>query len=156
VNSNSELRDEKVKLQQAEANASGAMCGRLSTRTNGNNANHHLWSNGRLWWLHYTVHLPNYTKRRVRRSLNTANLSVARQRRDAALAGHPPGDAVKLKVTFTHTKFLVPINFGRFNSGDASGTQPGRHPLTSRAPRRTPRVPAQNFAGAEPQEGKAK
>jgi len=52
---------------------------------------HHLWRNGRLWWVAFTVHLPGWRKERVRRSLGTADLEEARRRRDALfshLAGH--------------------------------------------------------------------
>jgi hypothetical protein len=58
-----------------------------SLRINPRNPNHHLFrNNGRIWWLHYTLHCPDYTVQRVRRSLGTASLQIARERRDAALA----------------------------------------------------------------------
>lgn len=47
--------------------------------------NHHLWNNNGTWWLHYTLHLADYTKRRVRESLRTRDLEEARRRRDARL-----------------------------------------------------------------------
>lgn len=50
------------------------------------NTNHHLWRNGRLWWIALTVHLSDSTARRVRRSLRTADVEEARRRRDAILA----------------------------------------------------------------------
>ena len=28
----------------------------LAIRVNAENPNHHLWSNGLCWWIHYTVH----------------------------------------------------------------------------------------------------
>jgi len=43
---------------------------------------HHLWRNGRLWWVAFTVHLPGWRKERVRRSLRTADVDEARKRRD--------------------------------------------------------------------------
>jgi hypothetical protein len=53
--------------------------------------------------------------RSVRHSLKSANLPVARPRRDAALAGFPsnpiPANTVKLPVSFTSTKFQAPIKF---------------------------------------------
>ena len=58
----------------------------VSLRTQRNNRNHHLWLNNGCWWLHYTVHLPDYTKRRVRESLGTRDVEEARRRRDARLA----------------------------------------------------------------------
>jgi hypothetical protein len=55
-----------------------------SLRINRGNPNHHLFrNNGRIWWLHYTLHLPDYTVRRVRLSLGTADVGLARERRDA-------------------------------------------------------------------------
>ena len=50
---------------------------------------HHLWRNGRLYWVAFTVHLPGWQKERVRLSLGTADLSEARRRRDALLADYP-------------------------------------------------------------------
>lgn len=58
-----------------------------SLRIDPRNPNHHLFRNNRRnWWLHYTLHLPDYTVHRVRRSLGTSDLGLARTRRDAALA----------------------------------------------------------------------
>ena len=51
----------------------------------GNNPDHHLWNNNGTWWCHYTEHLPNYTKRRVRRSLLTKDSGIARVLRDSLL-----------------------------------------------------------------------
>ena len=50
------------------------------------NTNHHLWNNHGTWWCHLTLHLPDYTKRRVRLSLETKDPFRARQLRDALLA----------------------------------------------------------------------
>ncbi|HEX4824983.1 MAG TPA: hypothetical protein VFV19_11795 [Candidatus Polarisedimenticolaceae bacterium] len=53
---------------------------------------HHLWRNGRLFWVAFTVHLPGWRKERVRRSLGTDDVAEARRRRDvlfAHLAGQP-------------------------------------------------------------------
>ncbi len=52
----------------------------------GSNPNHHLWNNNGTWWLHYTEHLPNYTKRRVRLNLHTHNGRAARAIRDVLLS----------------------------------------------------------------------
>jgi len=56
----------------------------LAIRTTGN-PNHHLWNNNGTWWFHYTEHLPDYTKRRVRKSLHTDELGIARVLRDSLL-----------------------------------------------------------------------
>ena len=53
------------------------------------NENHHLWNNNGTYWCHFTVHPPDYTKRRVRVSLHTSDLAEARRRRDALLASVP-------------------------------------------------------------------
>jgi hypothetical protein len=49
------------------------------------NPDHHLWNNNGTWWCHFTVHLPDYTKRRVRCSLHTADRGIARFLRDSVL-----------------------------------------------------------------------
>jgi len=56
------------------------------TRAHAGNANHHLWNNHGIWWCHLTFHLSDYTKHRMRLSLDTRDLSAARQLRDALLA----------------------------------------------------------------------
>jgi len=64
----------------------------LSVRVNRKNPDHHLWNNHGTWWLHYTLHMADFTKRRVRKSLGTHDVAEARTRRDelfANLAGKP-------------------------------------------------------------------
>jgi hypothetical protein len=46
------------------------------------NPNHHLWNNNGTWFLHYTVYPTPFTKERIRRSLGTKCLTIARERRD--------------------------------------------------------------------------
>jgi hypothetical protein len=58
----------------------------LSLRTYPRNPNHHLWWNNGTWWLHATVHRPDYTKQRLRVPLETKNIDLARVRRDSVLA----------------------------------------------------------------------
>ena len=50
---------------------------------------HHLWRNGRLWWIAFTVHLPSWQKERVRVSLGTDDVVEARRRRDDLLRKYP-------------------------------------------------------------------
>ena len=57
----------------------------LSLRTDPNNPNHHLWNNNGTWYLHYTVLTTPTTAERIRTSLKTANLTMARQTRDRLL-----------------------------------------------------------------------
>ncbi len=49
------------------------------------NPNHHLWPNGRLWWIAFTVHR-GHQQERVRFSLGTPDVVEARRLRDRALA----------------------------------------------------------------------
>ena len=56
----------------------------------GSNPNHHLWNNNGTWWLHYTEHLADYTKRRVRLNLHTHNVKAARAIRDVLLTWDAP------------------------------------------------------------------
>lgn len=49
------------------------------------NPNHHLWNNNGTWFIHYTCYPTAFTKERVRRTLGTHHLPVARARRDAVL-----------------------------------------------------------------------
>lgn len=63
----------------------------LSLRTHHANPDHHLWWNNGTWWLHATVHRPDYTKQRLRLPLETKNIHRARSRRDALLSGFAAG-----------------------------------------------------------------
>jgi len=55
-------------------------------RVRAENENHHLWNNHGTWFLHYTVHPTPFTKERIRRSLGTKDIKVARERRDTFFA----------------------------------------------------------------------
>jgi len=59
---------------------------------------HHLWRNGRLWWVAFTVHLPGWRKERVRTSLGTADLLEARRRRDELLQRYPEARGCELSL----------------------------------------------------------
>jgi hypothetical protein len=59
-------------------------CGRFH-----HNQNHHIYDNQGTLWLHCTVHRPDYTKQRVRVSLRTKDMAVARRRRDFAMRNIP-------------------------------------------------------------------
>lgn len=73
------------------------MNAKLAIRVRSGNPDHHLWNNNGTWWCHYTEHLPDYTKRRVRRSLATTDQSIARFLRDSVLfeARTSPGICTK-------------------------------------------------------------
>jgi hypothetical protein len=55
-------------------------------RVHAENPNHHLWNNHGTWFLHYTIHPTPFTKERIRRSLGTKDVRVARERRDSFFA----------------------------------------------------------------------
>jgi hypothetical protein len=59
---------------------------------------HHLWRNGRLWWVAFTVHLPSWQKERVRLSLGTPDLAEARRRRDELLRLYPEARCCELSL----------------------------------------------------------
>ena len=55
---------------------------RTVVRVNGSNPKHHLFNNNGVWWVHFTQHLPDFTKQRIRQSLHTRDLATAQSRRD--------------------------------------------------------------------------
>jgi hypothetical protein len=59
---------------------------KLSVRCRPGNADHHLWNNNGTFWCHLTVHFPDFTKRRLRLSLETQDIRYARQLRDSLFA----------------------------------------------------------------------
>lgn len=59
----------------------------LAFRPNEKNPNHHLWCNNGTWFMHYTSYPTPLTKERIRRSLGTKDIRVARVRRDEFLQG---------------------------------------------------------------------
>lgn len=62
----------------------------LAVRVDRRNPNHHLWNNNGTWFVHYTIYPDHLTAARIRKSLKTRNVHVARRRRDrlfAALSG---------------------------------------------------------------------
>jgi hypothetical protein len=61
--------------------------------------NHHLWRNGRLWWIAFTVHR-GYRQERVRFSLQTADVAVARRRRDQFLALFAQAEDLQISIRF--------------------------------------------------------
>jgi hypothetical protein len=68
---------------------------KISARRSGPHPNHHLWNNHGTWWCHFTLHLPNLTKCRLRRSLGTACLDEAREIRDFLFAVMPSDTAIE-------------------------------------------------------------
>ena len=77
-----------------------------SLRISEANPNHHLWNNNGTWFLHYTVYPTPFTKERIRRSLGTKDVAVARARRDAFFA-HLATEAAKPVATVTRKAFAA-------------------------------------------------
>jgi hypothetical protein len=57
----------------------------ISVVDNAPDPDHHLWRNGRLWWIAFTVHR-GHLQERVRFSLGTDDVVLARRRRDETFA----------------------------------------------------------------------
>ena len=68
-------------------------------RVSAENPNHHLWNNHGTWFLHYTVHPTPFTKERIRRSLGTKDIRVARERRDAFFTHLASSESAKPAAT---------------------------------------------------------
>ena len=58
-------------------------------KNNRTNPDHNIWNNNGTWWCHYTVHNNDYTKRRVRVSLGTKDVAIARALRDFIMDATP-------------------------------------------------------------------
>ena len=72
--------------------------------------NHHLWRNGRLWWVAFVALADGVRQVRIRQSLKTDDVEVARARRDALLAEYEHREG-----------WVVPRRLqGRRSAGDAS------------------------------------
>ena len=56
-----------------------------SVRIGSSNTDHHLYNNNGVWWLHYTGYPTPATSKRIRRSLKTRDVTLARHRRDTIL-----------------------------------------------------------------------
>src|SRR4030095_17066965 len=57
-----------------------------SSRAFANNPNHHLWKNGRLWWIAFTLIHDGWRQERIRQSLGTDHPLEAPPRRPAVLS----------------------------------------------------------------------
>lgn len=58
---------------------------------------HHLWRNGRLWWIAFTVHY-GHLQERVRFSLGTADVEEARRRRNQVLATYEEAERCRISL----------------------------------------------------------
>jgi hypothetical protein len=53
------------------------------------NPDRNIWNNNGTYWCHYTVHEDGYTKKRVRVSLGTKDIAIARALRDFLMDATP-------------------------------------------------------------------
>jgi hypothetical protein len=95
--------------------------------SNSAGGDHHIWNNNGTYWCHYTVHLPDYTKRRVRVSLQTRDPDEARRRRDLLL-GAVPGIAARIPPRPSH------LRPGKRPAGAAAPAQPRSLPRPEAVP----------------------
>ena len=58
-------------------------------KNNRTNPDHNIWNNNGTFWCHYTVHNDNRTKQRVRVSLGTKDVAIARALRDFIMEATP-------------------------------------------------------------------
>lgn len=61
---------------------------------------HHLWRNGRLWWAAISVLEHGWRQERVRVSLQTSDVELARRRRDALIACVNAVEGCELSLRF--------------------------------------------------------
>src|SRR2546430_6895338 len=85
----------KLKPSRIMSSTTISLPSALALRVRAGNPNHHLWNNHGTWFLHYTVHPTPFTKERIRRSLGTKDVKIARARRDAFFA-HLASEATKV------------------------------------------------------------
>jgi GrpB-like predicted nucleotidyltransferase (UPF0157 family) len=68
---------------------SDPLCSSGGVKNKNPNPNHNIWNNNGTWWCHYTVHNDDYTKKRVRVSLGTDDVAIARALRDFLMQATP-------------------------------------------------------------------
>ena len=61
---------------------------------------HHLWRNGRRWWVAFTYHTADGRKRRARLSLGTCDRDEARRLRDEVLEEFAREEGKSLSLRF--------------------------------------------------------
>ena len=65
--------------------------------------NHHLWRNGRVWWIAFTVH-QGHRQERIRLSLGTHDVADARRRRDALLDLFARAEELRISLRFAPSR----------------------------------------------------
>ncbi len=65
------------------------LCSSGGVKNKNPNPDHNIWNNNGTYWCHYTVHNEDYTKKRVRVSLGTKDIAIARALRDFLMDATP-------------------------------------------------------------------
>jgi hypothetical protein len=65
--------------------------------------NHHLWLNGSVWWIAFTIH-QGHRQERIRRSLGTHDVADARRRRDALLDLFARAEELRISLRFAPSR----------------------------------------------------
>jgi spore germination protein GerM len=65
------------------------LCSHGGVKNKNPNPDHNIWNNNGTYWCHYTVHHDDYTKQRVRVSLRTNDVQIARALRDFLMEATP-------------------------------------------------------------------
>ena len=68
---------------------SDPLCSSGGVKNKNPNPDHHIWNNNGTYWCHYTIHNDDYTKQRVRVSLGTNDVKIARALRDFLMQAPP-------------------------------------------------------------------
>ncbi len=68
---------------------------KLKLRFRAREVNHHLWSNHDIWYVAYTVETPLGGTSRIRRSLGTKDVGLARVRRDCIFQQYSEEEQLK-------------------------------------------------------------
>lgn len=77
---------------------------------------HHLWMNGGRWWCSFSLVVDGWLQRRVRTSLSTGDIEVARRRRDGLLALLAESEGCEIALRFKSAAARKP-RLGRAHRG---------------------------------------
>ncbi len=81
------------------ASSPGDPIARLLPVPAGADPDHHLWRNGRRWWVAFTIHR-GHVQERVRLSLGTEDVAEARRRRDRLFALYAGAEECRVSLRF--------------------------------------------------------
>ena len=80
-------------------------------KNNRTNPDHNIWNNNGTFWCHYTVHNDNHTKERVRVSLGTKDVAIARALRDFIMDATPK---IAAHIPRNPAKFMPDVRGNRW------------------------------------------